>query len=235
MVLQGYTHGPDKNRRKKLDAHGQKKHIAEREQPDAMKHSLIDLRPRKILLRSTNWIGDAIMTTPAVRTIRENFPEAEIAILAKPWVADVFTASTHVDKVILYRSDGAHRGIRGLWQLAGELRAKRFDLAILLQNAFEAALLTRLARIPARAGYRRDARSWLLTHPAAIDRRIKKVHQVHYYQDMLRQLGLSPGPDELHLDLPRPVRRWAKEFVANLGRRPLIGLNPGAAYGPAKC
>jgi heptosyltransferase-2 len=200
-----------------------------------MKPSLSDYRPRKILIRSTNWIGDAIMTTPAVRTIRENFPDAEIAILAKPWVADVFAASPHVDEIILYRSDDAHRGLQGLWRLAGELRERRFDLAILLQNAFEAALLARLARIPARAGYRRDARSLLLTHPVTIDPQLKKIHQVHYYQDLLRQLGLVPGPDELHLALPRPVRHWAKEFVANMGRRPLIGLNPGAAYGPAKC
>ncbi|MDA8165176.1 MAG: lipopolysaccharide heptosyltransferase II [Desulfobacteraceae bacterium] len=200
-----------------------------------MKSSLIDLRPRNILLRSTNWIGDAIMTTPAVRTIRRNFPEARIAILAKPWVADVFAASPHVDEVILYRSDGPHRGIHGLWQLAAELRARRFDMALLLQNAFEAALLARLARIPVRAGYRRDARSWLLTHPVTIRPQVRKIHQVHYYQDLLRQLGLTLGPDELHLELPRPLRRRAKELAASLGNRPLIGLNPGAAYGPAKC
>ncbi|MEJ2033388.1 MAG: lipopolysaccharide heptosyltransferase II [Deltaproteobacteria bacterium] len=200
-----------------------------------MKPSIIDLHPRKILIRSTNWIGDAIMTTPAVRTIRENFPEAKITILAKPWVADVFVASPHIDEVVLYQSKRIHRGLQGLWRLANELRERRYDLAILLQNAFEAALIARLARIPARAGYRRDARSWLLTHPVTIDPGIRKIHQVFYYQDLLRQLGLSPGPDELHLTLPRPVRRWAKEFAANLGRQLLIGFNPGAAYGPAKC
>ena len=95
-----------------------------------MKQSLLSVHPERILIRSTNWIGDAIMTTPAIRTIRDNFPQAEITILVKSWVADVFTASPDIDKVILFQKDGAHQGFQGLWQLARELRACRFDLAI---------------------------------------------------------------------------------------------------------
>ena len=67
---------------------------------------------RKILIRSTNWIGDAIMTTPAVRTIRQNFPEAEITLLALPWVADVFRASPRVDRILPYERAGRHAGLR---------------------------------------------------------------------------------------------------------------------------
>ena len=175
------------------------------------------------------------MTTPAIRTIRDNFPQAEITILVKPWVADVFTASPDIDKVILFQKDGAHQGFQGLWQLARELRACRFDLAILLQNAFEAALLVRLAQIPVRAGYNRDARGLLLTHPVKLGRTDPGTHQVTYYQDLLRELGLTCSPTELHLSLPKPVLRWAKQFLARLGGKPVVGLNPGAAYGPAKC
>jgi len=196
---------------------------------------LTDLKPRTILIRSTNWIGDAIMTTPAVRTIRENFPEAEIAILTHPWVADVFAASPHVDEVIIYRKKDLHRGLAGMWRLGQSLAQRRFDLAILLQNAFEAALLARLAAIPARAGYTTDGRTLLLTHRARVSSAIKKVHQVHYYQDMVRQLGLVCGPDDLFLQLPASTRHWARDFTSSLGDGPVVGLNPGAAYGPAKC
>ena len=197
--------------------------------------SIIDIKPRNILIRSTNWIGDAIMTTPAIRTIRENFPDAVISILTHPWVADVFADSPHVDEVILYRKKDLHKGITGIWRLGRTLAQRNFDLAIYLQNAFEAAVIGKIAAIPNRAGYTTDGRSLLLTHRAKIRPEIKKVHQVHYYQDMVKQLGLTPGPDELFLQLPPETVRWAHDFTASPDSGPTIGLNPGAAYGPAKC
>ena len=190
--------------------------------------------PAKILIRSTNWVGDAIMTTPAVRTIRANFPQATISILAYPWVADVFAASPHVDEVILYHKKGRHQGLFGLWQLGRELRARRFDMAILLQNAFEAAVLAVLAGIPVRAGYRRDGRAPLLTHGVTIRPEVREKHQVYYYQGLLAGLGLTPSPDELFLQLPPETVRWARNFVGGRAPAPIVGLNPGAAYGPAK-
>lgn len=173
------------------------------------------------------------MTLPAVRTIRQNFPAARISILAQPWVADLFNANRYVDEVLLYQKKKEHAGVRGLFRLAGELRRRHFDATILLQNAFEAALLARLAGIPIIAGYSRDARRLLLTHPAFISREIRKKHQVYYYQDLLRQLGLQCGPDALYLDLDTEVRSKAKARAAELPK-PLVGFNPGAAYGPAK-
>ncbi|MCI5211528.1 MAG: glycosyltransferase family 9 protein, partial [Candidatus Electrothrix sp. ATG2] len=119
---------------------------------------------RNILIRSTNWIGDAIMTTPAVRSIRHNFPEAKITLLALPWVADVFQACPHIDQIFIYDKQGKHQGLRGKLRLANELRQENYDLTILLQNAFEAALITFLARIPVRGGYTTDGRGLLLTH-----------------------------------------------------------------------
>lgn len=190
-------------------------------------------QPISILIRSTNWIGDAIMTLPAVRTIRANFPEARITVLAQPWVADIFSANPMVDRVLLYHKKGRHAGVRGMWRLSRELAAERFDLAILLQNAFEAALLARMAGIPAIAGYKRDARGLLLTHGVTITKEIRRRHQVFYYQQLLAELGLTPGPDRLDLLLAEEDNSWAREFCAPL-TRPLIGLNPGAAYGPAK-
>ena len=197
--------------------------------------SLLDVNPKKLLIRSTNWIGDAIMTTPAVRTIRQNFPDAHIAILAYPWVADIFHNCPHVDEVILYNKKSEHRGVRGLWRLGRELAAAEFDAAILLQNAFAAALIATVAGIPVRAGYIRDARRLLLTHPVKISPEVRKLHQVHYYQGLCRELGLTPGSDQLFLQLAPEVDIWAREFIADFTGRPVIGFNPGAAYGPAKC
>lgn len=194
-------------------------------------------KPARILIRSTNWIGDAIMTTPAVRTIRKNFPEADITLLALPWVADVFAACPHIDHIFLYDKNGAHKGLRGKIKLAADLRAQHFSAAVLLQNAFEAALITTLARIPVRAGYTTDGRRILLTHGVRKHPEIGTKHQVHYYQEMLAGLGLQPGPDSLELFLDPSAVRDADKLLgeARQGRDvPVIGLNPGAAYGPAK-
>lgn len=178
------------------------------------------------------------MTTPAVRTIRQNFPEAEITLLALPWVADIFSASPHVDEILTYDRDGRHKGLKGKIALAGELRRERFDAAILLQNAFEAAFITSLARIPFRAGYTTDGRGLLLTHGVKKHRDIKLRHQVHYYQEMLQGLGLQTGPDTLELHISEENLAWANNFVREKTsgqKKKIIGINPGAAYGPAKC
>jgi len=199
-----------------------------------MKTGLLGVNPRKILVRSTNWIGDAIITTPAVRTIRENFPDAKISMLVHPWVADVFSASPHVDEIIHYYKKTHHKGLAGMWQLGRELSGK-FDMAILLQNAFEAAFITKIAGIPVRVGYNRDCRGLLLTHPVPIDKEIKKIHQVHYYQHMLEELGLKPGENKLFLQVNEADQEYAAQLVEKIKRSgPVIGLNPGAAYGPAK-
>jgi heptosyltransferase-2 len=200
-----------------------------------MSFSLPAMQPKKILVRSTNWIGDAIMTTPAVRTIRENFPDAHITILAYPWVADVFRASSHVDEIMIYDTAGVHKGFMGLWRLAAELKQQEFDCAILLQNAFKAAFLTWLAGIPIRAGYRRDGRSLLLKPGITIRPEVRQLHQVHYYQYLLQDLGLECGADELFLEHTPEDAQWAKAFKEEVGGKALLGINPGAAFGPAKC
>ncbi len=226
---------------------------------------LTELNPKKILIRSTNWIGDAVMTTPAVHTIRKNFPDAEITMLAVPWVADIFRLSPDVDNVLIYDKKHLYQGkIKGPLNLAKDLKPLGFDVAILLQNAFEAAFLAKMAGIPVRAGYKRDGRGVLLTHGVTISDAIRKKHQVHYYQNMLAGLGLTLGPDHLRLPLSEELESWAKEFVNNLKKQnpvsvhdqqgentpsglpplkpfnsdgkviPVIGFNPGAAFGPAK-
>ncbi|MCW5207857.1 lipopolysaccharide heptosyltransferase II [Desulfobulbus sp. US2] len=183
------------------------------------------------------------MTTPAVRSIRRNFPEAKITLLALPWVADVFRACPHIDQIFIYDKQGKHRGLRGKLLLAAELRQENYDLTILLQDAFEAALITFLARIPVRGGYTTDGRGLLLTHGVRKHPEIGTKHQVHYYQEMVEGLGLQRSENSLELFLDsaaeQEVDALIKEALALQGEQandiPIIGLNPGAAYGPAKC
>lgn len=192
---------------------------------------------RRILVRAPNWIGDAVMCEPALRGIRSLFPEAELTVLAKPAIAELFLAYPGLTRVLVYEDKGIHAGLSGKWALAGTLRRHRFDLVILFQNAFEAALLAWLAGIPRRYGYATDGRVFFLTDPVAVPDRRTLRHQVHYYWDLLRPLGLSGAPTSPMLTLSQDEaaaidRRLAEAGIA--GTDVILGINPGSTYGGAK-
>jgi heptosyltransferase-2 len=194
-------------------------------------------RAKRILIRSTNWIGDAVMTTPAVRAIRRNFPKAYISMLAKPWVAPVFAHSPHVDEIVVFDVNGRHKGLVGPIRLARDLRSYRFDAAILLQNAIEAALIAFLAGIPTRIGFDTDARRLLLTHSVRCNPAIKSIHQTGYYLKILEGAGLAVGTQTLELSLGKADRQGAGRILEAHGimsDRRVVGLNPSATFGPAK-
>lgn len=193
----------------------------------------------KILVRATNWVGDAVMSLPALAAIRAAFPDAEIVALARPWVADIYALSSAVDRVIPYHAARGAHDLGAKWKLAKALRAEHFDCAILLQNAFEAALIARLAGIPRRIGYDRDGRGWLLTDAVRVPRpgEIPR-HQRFYYLELLRRAGVIealPASDAIRLDrAEESFARGAARF-GELGLAlPVIGVSPGAAYGGAK-
>jgi heptosyltransferase-2 len=191
----------------------------------------------RVLIRGTNWIGDVVMTLPAVAAVRKTWPQAKIAVLAKPWVAEVYRLSPDVDEVLVFEDPGRHAGIPGKLRLANELRRRRFECAILLQNAIEAAILARLAGIPLRAGYNSDGRGLLLTHAVRRTRAIRQVHQIDYYLEMVQALGCLSAGREVRLHPGNDYRETAAALLPLYGigtGHPLIGLAPGAAYGPAK-
>ena len=97
----------------------------------------------KILIRATNWVGDAIMALPALRVVRNRFADAEIAIVGRPYVVDLYRDQEICNQLIPYDPKGLHAGFSGRERLAAELRAQKFDVALLLQNAFDAAWLAR--------------------------------------------------------------------------------------------
>jgi heptosyltransferase-2 len=192
---------------------------------------------KKILIRGTNWIGDAILTLAAISSIRNTYPEARISILVKPWVADIFRLCPLVDEVVIYQSPGIHAGIFGKLRLARELKIHEFDMAILLQNAIEAAIIARLSGISVRAGYNTDVRGCLLSHPVVMTKAIKKVHQSYYYLAMVQSLGCGDPGVGPFLNLTAEDERSATRLLQDQGiddEQLLIGMAPGANYGPAK-
>lgn len=191
---------------------------------------------RKILVRGTNWIGDAIMTLSALAAIRKTWPQAHISVLAKPWVADIYRESNDVDGIVNFEDPGRHQGPFGKVRLAGELRQYNFDMTILLQNAIEAAIIARLAGVPIRGGYNSDARGWLLTHAVRRTQAILKIHQIDYYLEMVKALGCDSVERNLRLELQPDTRSLADGWLKlpESRHQMIIGMAPGATYGPAK-
>jgi heptosyltransferase-2 len=192
---------------------------------------------RKILIRGVNWIGDAVLTTPAIKAVRKAFPDAHISLLVKPLVADIFKGNPDINEIILY--ENRFSGIAGKLKLSRMLRARGFNTAILLQNAFDAALITWLAGIPERIGYRRDWRGLLLTKAIPVTKDVLKTHQVHYYLNLLKEsLNITPEEAEPYIYLDPAEISEARTILypttASDSSQPLIGINPGATYGSAK-
>lgn len=186
---------------------------------------------RRIMVRSTNWVGDAVMTTPAMTDLRLAFPEAEIVVVANPLVAQLFTHHPCCDRVLVYDKKGPHKGWGGLWRFARQLSSERFDLAVLLQNAIEAAIMAWFAGIPRRAGYRTDVRRLLLTHGVAVGPEQKLLHHTEYYRHMLGRICSNEGDGRLCLVCSEAEKAWAARTLT--GDR-WVAINPGAAYGSAK-
>jgi len=195
----------------------------------------------KILIRATNWVGDAVLALPALRAARNKFSDAHIAIVARPYVADIYREQGICDELIAYDTK-AHGGWRGRELLARELRHRKFDVALLLQNAFDAAWLVWRAGVPERIGYARDGRSVLLTKAISVPRPGEiPSHEKFYYLELLRRAGwIEALQDDAHISLQvsDAARHRALQTLLEAGVRPSalrVAVGAGASYGSAKC
>ena len=192
----------------------------------------------RILVRANNWIGDVVMSTPALHTLKTSFPHASISVLAKPWVVPVLKYNPDIHRILLYDTRNSHKGLAGKNRLVQDLKNQDFHCAILLQRAFEAALVSFTSRIPCRAGFRTDGRSLLLTHRVRAEKEVFRIHRVKHNLEMLSRMGIDPAPDEkLVLPVGSVELKRAQEMMDKIGVGPdtlLLGLNPGATFGSAK-
>ncbi len=189
---------------------------------------------RRILVRAPTWLGDAVLSLPVLDGLRRTFPDAEIVVSAKPGVAGLFELVPGVTSVIA----DAGRGMAGLAATARRLRGASCDLAVLLPNAFGAAVLARLAGIPHRVGYARDGRAPLLTAAVPVPAGAAGWHQVEYYRALLGALAWDEGERQPALVVPQEVSAAADDLLAKVlpaaSGRPLLAVASGAAYGSAK-
>ena len=218
---------------------------------------------RRILVRGTNWLGDAVMTTPALLRLRERHPAAHLVLFTPEKLSDLWVHHPAIDEVISFAPD------ENLFSIRSKLRAGKFDTALVLPNSPRSALEVWIAGIPRRIGYARPWRNWFLTQTVApragavqmrkrplseiqqlvannANRRptstghipssaTTNAHQIHEYLHLAAALGANPEPLPPRLVVtPEEIEAVKKKFSLNLVKRPVFGLNPGAEYGPAK-
>jgi heptosyltransferase-2 len=196
----------------------------------------------KILVRAPNWVGDAVMAIPALQAIRRTHESDELSVLARPVIADLFSGQPFANRMLTYDFRGRHLGWLGREKLISELRKEKFDVAVLLQNAFSAAWLAWRAGIPERIGYARDGRSALLTKAIGVPHvgEIPK-HESHYYVELLLRAGWiesTPAVAPIRLLIADAARADAESLLRAAGVREnvwRVAIAPGASYGAAKC
>jgi heptosyltransferase-2 len=208
-----------------------------------------------ILVRSVNWLGDAVMSTPALMRLRQARPAARLVLLSPEKLAGLWERQPFADEVLTFAPS------ESIWQIARRLRERKFSIGLAFPNSLRSALELRLAGIPARVGVARRGRSLVLTQtvlppPAAfqmrkravreIRRRIRSgvpadpypaaAHHVRHYLLLAAALGASPEPMPPRIEVSEEemARVRGKFGLALLPGRPWFGLNPGAEYGPAK-
>lgn len=211
--------------------------------------------PERILVRGVNWLGDAVMTTPALVRLREARPNCHITLLTPAKLADLWAGHPAINDVLSIPES------TGLFGTAARVRAGNYDIAVLFPNSPRSALEVFFARVPVRIGFARPWRKWFLTqalspdlHAIATRKRtvaqIKRLirdqpnkprdayphtaHQIIDYLDIVEALGADPTPLPPTIAVTNgEVTAIRQRFSAPNGQ-PLLGLNPGAEYGPAK-
>jgi len=137
----------------------------------------------KILIRGTNWVGDAVMSIPALRELRRLFPAAGITLHTRSWAEGIFRDADFVDEILTF--DKSNSKIKDAFAQAAELKKHAFDLAVLFPNSFETALVAKAAKIPRRFGYAKEGRSFLLTDAIEIPAWKNERHEVFYYLNLV--------------------------------------------------
>jgi heptosyltransferase-2 len=140
----------------------------------------------KIIVRGTNWIGDAVMQIPALRELRRIFPSAHIALHTRGWAQGIYEDADFIDEILCIEPNESK--IKGVLIQSRIVKEKNFDLAVLFPNSFESALVAKLGKIPERFGYAREGRSVLLTNPIKIPEWKNKRHEVFYYLNLIAEL-----------------------------------------------
>jgi heptosyltransferase-2 len=189
------------------------------------------MQPKRILLIRTDRIGDVVLSTPVIKAVRDAYPSAYIAFMVRPYARDIVEGNPHLDEVIIYDKDGAHRSFFATFLFGLELRKKRFDTAIILHPTNRTHIIAFLAGIPTRIGLDRKM-PLLLTKRIKDKKFLGEKHELDYTLDILRHIGIAAKDRVPYM----PIKDASEDSIGKKlaaagynGSGPLMAVHPGAS------
>jgi heptosyltransferase-2 len=195
---------------------------------------------KKVVVRGTNWVGDAVMTVPALRELRRVLPSAHITLFTPSWSKGIFADADFIDEIIVFEKDGA-----GVLKQGKLLRVEDFDLAVLFTNSFSSAAAAKLGKAKYRIGYKNEGRSFLLTHSIEIPEWRAERHEIFYYLNIIAELETAligettvwENEPRFELQISNERKNEARNILVENGcdlSKRVIAICPGSTNSRAK-
>jgi len=186
---------------------------------------------KRILVVRTDRIGDVLLSTPVIESLRKSYPNAYIAAMVSPYAKDIVEGNPYLDDVIIYDKEGRHKSWKRTLEFGFRLRERKFDLALVLHPTNRAHLVSFLAGIPRRVGYGRKS-GFLLTDKIKHDKQRGEKHESEYALDLVRHLGLDPHGKAPFMPLKAESEKWTEELFKLEGVKrsdKLLAIHPAAS------
>jgi heptosyltransferase-2 len=198
----------------------------------------LEYQPEKIIIRMPNWIGDLVMATPVLSDLRKAYPKAHITAMCRTPISDLLREDQDIDELFCFNKTNRFSRRSDKHDIIEKLKHGKYDLGVLLTHSFSSAWWFWLGKVKRRLGYKGNGRGILLTDKIALPKNVHEQHLVETYKMLLNPLGIPTSTSKPRLFLTEKELHDARTLLKQLGITPehaLIGINPGAAYGSAKC
>jgi heptosyltransferase-2 len=197
----------------------------------------------KIVVRGTNWVGDAVMSVPALRELRRIFPESKITLHTRSWARGIFENADFIDEILTFESETS--ALRTVLAQAKIYRENRFDLTVVFPNSFESALIAKLGKVRRRFGYAKEGRSLLLTNAVKIPAWKNQRHEVFYYLNLIAEIEnecfgaktVLQNEPRFDLTVSEERKRLARKFLEVSGvnlQKKIVAFCAGSTNSNAK-
>jgi heptosyltransferase-2 len=189
-----------------------------------------------ILIVRTDRIGDVVLTTPAIKALRQAYPAARLSILVAAATFDLVNGNPYLDEILVDDRSGRNKSLFGFMRLVAAIRRKQFDAAIIFHTKRRYNLACCLAGVPLRLGYKNNKFGFLLTHPVKDTRSLGEKHEAEYCMDVLKSIGIEKGDLDIFVPLQREAEEWMRHWMQenHISPNEFIAIHPGASD-PAKC
>jgi len=193
---------------------------------------------RNIIVRMPNWIGDMVMATPILSELRKAYPSARITAMCRAPICDLLKQDPEVDELFCFSKGSSFSRRSEKKNIIEKLRHGKYDLGVLLTHSLSSAWWFWQGKVKVRLGYDCNGRRLLLTHPTPLPENLERQHLVNTYKMLLDPLGIPLSTTSPRLFLSDKEVTEAKTLLQQHGltkNSVIVGINPGATYGSAKC